>query len=293
MKIYIDGNYYSKDEAKISVFDHGLLYGDGIFEGIRIYNGKAFMLKAHIKRLFECAKAIMLQIPHSAEELTDIVKESIQKNDMHKDGSTGYIRLIITRGPGDLGLDPAKCEKAGVIIITGQITLYPAEYYSKGIKIITSSVRRNSADSIDPKIKSLNYLNNILAKIEAKNSGCLEAIILNKNGYVAECTGDNIFIIKNGILHTPDISNGALNGITRDSILKIAKKSGIETREGNLTLFDIYNADECFLTGSGAEIMPVTEVDSRIIENGLPGEITLKLLDDYRKMVNEFTYEDE
>ncbi len=282
MKVFIDGRYYSKEDAKISVFDHGLLYGDGVFEGIRIYNGKAFLLEEHLTRLFNCAKVIMLAIPYNKNELAEIIKDSIAQNDLNKNSDTGYIRLVVTRGVGDLGLDPAKCAKASVIIITNQITLYPAENYSKGIAIITSSVRRNPADSIDPKIKSLNYLNNILAKIEAKNAGCLEALILNHNGFVAECTADNIFIFANGILMTPDPGCGSLEGITRDTVMKIAAKENITVQQKNLTLYDIYTADECFITGSGAEIMPVVSVDKRVIGNGIPGEKTLYLLEKFR-----------
>ncbi|MBN1498980.1 MAG: branched-chain-amino-acid transaminase [Spirochaetes bacterium] len=291
MKVFIDGSYFSKEDAKISVFDHGLLYGDGIFEGIRIYNGKAFLLKEHIDRLFDCAKFTMLNIPYSKTEMIDLVKESIIQNDKNKISDSGYIRLLITRGSGDLGLDPAKCSKVSVIIITDKISLYPEEYYSKGISIITSSIRRNSADSCDPRAKSLNYLNNILAKMEAKNAGCLEALLLNHNGYVAECTADNIFIIKNNILMTPDVSCGALEGITRNTVIDIAVSEKIKVEQKNLTLFDIYTADECFITGSGAEIMPVTSVDKRIIKNGTPGPITLNLLDLFREFINNYNYE--
>ncbi len=291
MKIFIDGVYYPKEDAKISVFDHGLLYGDGIFEGIRIYNGKAFLLEDHLIRLFNCAKALMLEIPYSKKELSNIIKDSIAQNNLGKPSDTGYIRLVITRGVGDLGLDPAKCSKTSIIIITNQISLYPAENYSKGIALITSSVRRNSADSLDPKIKSLNYLNNILAKMEAKNAGCLEALILNHNGFVAECTADNIFIINNKTLMTPDTSCGSLAGITRDTVIKIAEKENIPVQQKNITLFDVYTADECFITGSGAEIMPVVSVDKRIIGDGIPGSMSLSLLEKFHNFTQNYNYE--
>ena len=281
-QIYIDGTYYNRDEAKISVYDHGLLYGDGIFEGIRIYSGKVFKLKEHIDRLFESAKAIHLSISMNKEELTEEVLRAVQKNKK----SEGYIRLIVTRGVGDLGLDPFLCEKATVIIIVDDIKLYPDELYKKGIAIITASTRRVGRESIDPRIKSLNYLNNILAKIEAKQNGCLEALMLNNEGYVTECTGDNIFLVKNGTLYTPHPSAGILKGITRDTILELAEALSIPWEETTLTIFDCYSADECFLTGSGAEVIPVVSIDGREIGIGKPGIVTDKLRNEFRKYIS-------
>jgi len=282
MKIYIDGNYYSKEQAKISVFDHGLLYGDGIFEGIRIYNKHVFKLKEHLLRLYKSAKAINLNIPLTIEEMEKTVNEVVRINKKED----GYIRLIITRGRGDLGIDPGKCLAPSVIIIASDIELYPKEYYTNGIKIITSSLRRLPADGLDPRIKSLNYLNNILAKIEAKNSGCLEAVMLNKQGFVTECTGDNIFIIKDQEIITPQLCEGILDGITRQTIFEFGKQLGMLVRQSRLSQYDLYNADECFLTGSGAEIIPVVEIDGRKVGNGKPGNWTKTLI----KIFNEKKY---
>ncbi len=275
MKIYIDGKYYSKEDAKVSVFDHGLLYGDGVFEGIRVYAGKAFLLSEHVERLYMSAKAILLDIPVTADEMNGLVVDAIVQN-----GTTnGYIRLVVTRGVGTLGIDPSKCTKASIIIIVGEIELYPQEYYERGIAIVTASSRRLPSDGIDARIKSLNYLNNILAKLEAVRAGCLEAVMLNKEGYVTECTGDNIFIVKRGTLLTPGTYAGALSGITRGYVLGLAKETGIDCEERVLTRYDLYNADECFLTGTGAEIMPVTSIDGRIIGSGEKGRITGKLIE--------------
>ena len=280
MKIYIDGNYYDRENAKISVFDHGLLYGDGIFEGLRIYNSKVFKLKEHIKRLYMSAKAINLDIGMSLQEMEDTVNEIVKKNNKEN----GYIRLLVTRGAGDLGIDPAKCKKASVIIITADISLYPEEYYEKGISIITSSTRRMPADCLDPRIKSLNYLNNIMAKLEATQAGCLEAVMLNKEGFVTECSADNIFIIKEGKIISPKSYNGSLEGITRETVFDIAETLSIECKEDTLTRYDLYNADECFITGTGAEIMPVTAVDSRKIGSGIPGKITRMLIKKFKSI---------
>lgn len=274
MKIYIDGKYYDKDNAVISVFDHGLLYGDGVFEGIRIYNGRVFRLKEHIERLYMSAKAIMLQIPMDAPEMEKAVTEAVKVNNKEN----GYIRLVVTRGMGSLGINPMKCPNPTVIIIVDDIELYPEEHYRNGIKIITSSVRRVSADVFDVRIKSLNYLNNVLAKIEAIQSGCLEAVMLNRDGLVAECTGDNIFIVKNSKVFTPAPVNGALDGITKDTVLELAKRNGIDALEKALTQYDLYNADECFLTGTGAQIIPVIQIDGRRVAGGKPGAVTLKLI---------------
>lgn len=283
MKIYIDGKYYSKDEAKISVFDHGLLYGDGIFEGIRIYDGKVFKLKEHIKRLFLSAKALMLELPGTFDDMCRLVEEAVTVNEKNE----GYIRLIITRGTGDLGIDPAKCPAVSVIIIVGDIQLYPEQMYIDGISIITASQRRMSPDNFDPRIKSLNYLNNIMAKIEAKQAGCLEAVMLNRAGYVAECTADNIFIIRDSVLYTPAAVDGALAGITRGTVLELAAAAGIKCKECSLTGYDLYTADECFMTGSGAEIMAVTKIDGRVIGSGKMGDVTERLLKNFREYVRK------
>ena len=272
--IYIDGEYYKKEDARISVYDHGLLYGDGVFEGIRIYRNRIFRLRDHIERLFQSARAIRLSIPLDPDEMEKAVSNTVKLSKKED----GYIRLVVTRGEGSLGIDPAKCKRATVIIIVDDIQLYPAEYYRKGIKIITASSRRISPDSLDPRIKSLNYLNNIMAKIEAANSGCQEAVMLNREGYVAECTADNIFIVRDETLLTPLGSKGALNGITKNEVIRIAQKEGIDTQEAELTQYDLYNSDECFLTGTGAEIIPVVEIDGRVIGHGMPGEITQRLM---------------
>lgn len=283
MKIYIDGKYYEKENAKISVFDHGLLYGDGIFEGIRIYNGKIFKLKEHIKRLYKSAKGILLEMPMNEDELESEVIKAVKLNNK-KDG---YIRLVVTRGEGNLGIDPAKCEKASIIIIVADLKMYPEEYYKNGIEVITCSTHRVSPSAFDPRIKSLNYLNNVLAKIEAKQAGVLESIMLNNNGYVVECTGDNIFIIVDGNLLTPASYVGALDGITKDTIIKISDLLGIPTKEALLTKYDLYNADECFLTGTGAEVIPVIKIDGRMIGDGKPGKFTKQILDNFRRVVIE------
>jgi len=281
MKIYIDGKYYDRGEAMISVFDHGLLYGDGVFEGIRIYNGKVFKLKEHVERLYQSAKAILLDIPINRTEMENAVLDAVHEN-AKKDG---YIRLVVTRGEGPLGLDPAQCTKPSVIIIVGDIQLYPQEYYEKGIAVVTAASRRMPADSLDPRVKSLNYLNNIMAKVEAKQSGCLEAVLLNHQGYVTECTADNIFIVKDGTLLTPAPHYGALDGITRMTVMNIALSCGITSRETALTRYDLYTADECFMTGTGAEIMPVTKIDGRLIGSGEPGPATKSLIEEFRKVV--------
>jgi len=279
MKIYIDGKYYDKADAKVSVFDHGLLYGDGIFEGIRIYNGKVFRLKEHIERFYESAKAIILEILMTKEEMKAAVEDAVKVNE-RKDG---YIRLMVTRGEGSLGLDPASCKKATVIIIVSDIQLYPKEYYEKGIALVTVTSRRIPSECLDPRIKSLNYLNNIMAKLEAKQAGCLEAVMLNTQGFVAECTADNIFIVKEGRLLTPSVYHGALEGITRQTVMEIAEKIGIKSEETTLAPYDLYTADECFLTGTGAEIVPVVKIDGRVIGSGVPGKVTKMLVENFKK----------
>lgn len=280
MKIYIDGKFYSERDAKVSVFDHGLLYGDGIFEGIRAYNSRVFKLKEHIDRLWYSAKAIMLDIPMTPDQMTKAVLETCRVNKIRD----GYVRLVVTRGIGTLGLNPNRCKKPSVIIIAGQVQLYPQEYYQKGLEIITVPTTRNLHAALNPAIKSLNYLNNILAKIEANNAGCEEAIMLNADGYVAECTGDNIFLIKGNRLHTPPLSAGALYGITRGVVMELAAQAGLEVSEPNLTRYDVFNADECFLTGTGAELVPVIKVDGRVIGTGKPGDWTRKLVDQYHAL---------
>ncbi len=283
MKIYIDGNYYPKEEACVSVFDHGLLYGDGVFEGLRIYNGKIFKAAEHVDRLFASAKAINLTIGHTHEEFVGLLYDSLRQNGRDVAGKNGYIRVVVTRGIGDLGLDPAKCARSSVIIICGDIQLYPDEYYQKGISIASVSVRRSAVDVLDPRIKTLNYLNNIMAKIEAKQSGALEALILNREGFIAECTADNIFMVKDGILYTPTLSSNALGGITRGTVLDLARGQNMEVRECLLAQYDLYTSDECFLTGSGAEIIPVVKADGRIIGDGTPGKVTEQLRNAYRQ----------
>ena len=273
MKIYIDGSFFSRDDARVSVFDHGLLYGDGIFEGIRIYHGEIFRLEEHIYRLFQSAAAIKLDIPLSFEELIAAVIETADLN-KKKDG---YIRLIVTRGVGDLGLNPRLCLRPSIIIIIDDIQLYPEEFYRNGISIITSSIRRIPPDSLDPRIKSLNYLNNILAKTEALQAGVPEAIMLNHQGHVAECTADNIFIVRDGEILTPDPIEGALDGITRQVVMECALVNELPFYETPLSQYDLYTADECFLTGTGAELIPVTEIDGRMIGDGKPGQIFAEL----------------
>lgn len=281
MKVYINGRFYEKDEAKISVFDHGLLYGDGVFEGIRSYNRLVFKLKEHIDRLFESAQSIMLKISLSKEQLIKAVILTLKENNL-KDA---YIRLVLTRGEGDLGLDPRKCRgNTTTIIIADRIVLYPEKFYKEGLTIITVPTVRNLPEALNPQIKSLNYLNNILAKIEAANAGCDEAIMLDSLGYVAECTGDNIFIAKANHLYTPPQCMGTLRGITRDTVLEIARKSKIPAHEHVITRHEVYISDECFLTGTAAEIIPVVVVDGRTIGKGLPGKLTLSLMKKFKEL---------
>jgi branched-chain amino acid aminotransferase len=272
--VYIDGTFFKKDDAKISVFDHGFLYGDGVFEGIRSYNKSVFRLREHLDRLYESAHTIMLRIPLTKKEMTRAVVKTLQKNKL-KDA---YIRLVVSRGTGDLGLDPQKCPKATVIIITDRIVLYPEEFYQNGLEIITVPTVRNLPNALNPGVKSLNYLNNIMAKIEAANVGYKEAIMLNYDGSVAECTGDNIFIVRKGALCTPPTHVGALKGITRDAIIDLAKKNKIAFSECILSRHELYNADEIFLTGTAAEVIPVIKIDGRLIGSAKPGPVTKKLL---------------
>ncbi len=290
LMIYLDGQWVPKSEAKISVFDHGLLYGDGVFEGIRAYKGLVFKLKEHITRLSESAHTLMLEIPMTAKEIETAIVETLRRNKL----LDAYIRIVVTRGPGDLGLDPAKCKKATVFIITDKIVLYPESLYKKGLDIITVPTVRNLPEAVNPSIKSLNYLNNILAKIEAKNSGCMEALMLNHQGYVAECTGDNVFMVRaegaegKPLLLTPPTYLGALKGITRDAIIELSRELAISFEERILTRHDLYNGDEVFLTGTAAEIIPVVKIDGRKIGPGVPGPVTARL----RKAFNALTARD-
>ncbi len=281
-RVYINGKLFDKADAKISVYDHGLLYGDGVFEGIRVYHGKVFKHREHVDRLYESAKSIALEIPMSREDMMKAVNDTVKANNK----VNGYIRLIVTRGPGTLGLDPRKCEP-NIICIVDDISLYPAELYEVGLEIITAATIRNHPNAVNPRVKSLNYLNNILAKIEAIRAGCLEAIMLNHKGEVAECTGDNLFLVKNGVLKTTTSESGILEGVTRNVVLELAKKAGIPTVECCLTRHDVYIADECFLTGTAAEIIAVTKVDDRPIGTGKPGAITKLLRERFQEVTKE------
>ena len=274
MKIYIDGQFYDKENAKISVFDHGLLYGDGVFEGIRFYNGRVFRLDEHIARLFDSAKAICLDPGLGQAEITEAVLETIRQNELRD----GYVRLVVTRGCGDLGLNPALCPRATIFIIASKITLYPPDKYENGLHVITCSTRRIPHGALSPMVKSLNYLNTVLAKIEAAQAGAGEGLMLNEQGYVAECTGDNIFTVKNGRIFTPPISSGALAGVTRGVVFEIAAEFGLPISEPEMTRYDIYTADECFLTGTAAEVIPAVRLDNRVIGTGNPGPVTKRLI---------------
>jgi branched-chain amino acid aminotransferase len=281
--VYIDGEYYPKSQAKISVYDHGLLYGDGVFEGIRAYNGVVFKLKEHIDRLYRSAHAIMLQIPMTKEEMINTVLETLRKNNL-KDA---YIRLVVTRGVGDLGLDPRKCSKPTIIIITDTIALHKSEAKEKGITAMLTWVKRDPVDATSHEIKSLNYLNSILAKIEANISGVDEAICLDKNGFVCEGVAENIFIVKNGRIYTPPSYTGALPGITADAVKELAKSLGYEVIEKNITPYELFTADEVFFTGTAAEIIPVREINKRQIGNGKPGPITKRLMEEFSRLVQD------
>ncbi|HEX2101600.1 MAG TPA: branched-chain-amino-acid transaminase [Candidatus Synoicihabitans sp.] len=281
MKIYLDGQLVDRAEAKISVFDHGLLYGDGIFEGIRLYDGNVFRLDEHLERLEYSAKALMLKIPITRTEMAEAVCATCRANNLQN----GYIRLVVTRGVGDLGLAPWLCPKPSVFIIADKIALYPPEYYTKGLEIVTVPTRRINPAALSPSIKSLNYLNNILAKMEAKQFGALEAVMLNDQGFVAECTGDNIFIVHKNKLYTPAAQQGGLKGITRDAIFDIAQEIGVSIEEHDLTRYDLWNSDECFLTGTGAEVIPVVKLDGREIGAGRPGPVFERVLEVFRRRV--------
>jgi branched-chain amino acid aminotransferase len=282
-KVYINGKFYEKADAKVSVYDHGLLYGDGVFEGIRIYASKVFKLAEHIERFYESARHIMLEVPLSRDQLRDAVLNTVRINAKHD----GYIRLIITRGAGSLGIDPRKTTDPQVIVIVDDISLYPPELYENGMEIMVASTIRNHPGALNPRIKSLNYLNNILAKIEATRAGCLEAIMLNVNGEVAECTADNIFFVKHGELRTPPLHAGLLEGITRNTVMELAQAADIPVREMTLTRHDVYSAEECFLTGTGAEIIPAVKCDGRVIGTGKPGPITRQLRERFHALVRQ------
>lgn len=281
LKVYIGGKFVDKEDAKISVYDHGLLYGDGVFEGIRSYAGNVFRMKEHVDRLYESARAIHLVIPMTREEMAKAIEDTLAINNF----TDAYIRLVVTRGAGSLGLDPRRTTDPQVIVITDSISLYPEEYYENGLAIITAGTIRNHPAALSPRIKSLNYLNNIMAKIEGTNAGCLEALMLNHAGYVAECTGDNIFIVKNGVIHTPSIDAGILDGITRRAVIDLATSQGMAVVERTMERHDILTADECFLTGTAAEVIPVTKLDGRPIGLGEVGPVSRRLRAAYGKMV--------
>ncbi|WP_126427926.1 branched-chain-amino-acid transaminase [Brevibacillus marinus] len=281
--IYLNGEFVEKENAKVSVYDHGFLYGDGVFEGIRAYNGTVFRLKEHIERLYESALSILLEIPLTMDEMIEAVVETLRRNQLRD----AYIRLVVSRGTGDLGLDPRNCKAPNIVIIAEQLQLYPQELYENGMRIITVPTRRNRPDSLDPRIKSLNYLNNILAKIEARLAGVSEALLLNSEGYVTEGTGDNVFLVKRGVIYTPPCYLGALGGITRQTIIDIAQRLGYVVKEEAFTRHDVYIADEVFLTGTAAEVISVVEVDGRKIKDGKPGPVTNHLLQEFRRYVQE------
>jgi branched-chain amino acid aminotransferase len=280
MKIYIDGEFHDKENAKISVFDHGLLYGDGVFEGIRFYHGRVFRLEEHIDRLFDSARAIALDIGMEKSAVAEATLETIRQNDLRD----GYIRLVVTRGVGDLGLNPMLCPKASIIVIASRITLYPAENYENGLDVVTCATRRIPHGALSPMVKSLNYLNNVMAKIEAQNAGAGEGLMLNEQGFVAECTGDNIFIVKNGVISTPPIASGALAGVTRAVVFELAREFGIPILEPMMTRYDIFTADECFLTGTAAEVIPAVKLDTRPIGDGRPGPVTRRLITRFHEL---------
>ena len=282
-QIYIDGSFFAEADAKISVFDHGLLYGDGIFEGIRFYNGRVFRLEEHLERLWDSARSICLEIPIGRAEMTEALLETIRQNVLQE----GYIRLVVTRGIGNLGLNPTQCKRPSVIIIAATIALYSKEVYEKGLTVVTCATRRTGPATLNPAVKSLNYLNNVMARIEANLAGADEALMLNDAGNVAECTADNVFIVKRNQIFTPPISAGALRGITRSVVFDIAAELDLKITETDITRHDVFVADECFLTGTAAELIPVIKADGRVIGNGKPGSITLKMIERFRKLTRE------
>ncbi len=283
MQVYVNGEFCGKEDARISVFDHGVLYGDGVFEGIRVYAGKIFKFDEHLERLYESAKSIDLAPPLPLDRMKEAIRETVRRNRL----PDAYIRVLITRGIGDLGLDPYQCGKSGLIIIVDKIALYPPELYDRGLGVVTVATQRNLPEAVNPRIKSLNYLNNILAKIEAINAGVEEAIMLNSFGFVSECAGDNIFAVRKGMILTPSISMGVLEGITRNVVIEMARAKGVEVKQLVMTRHDLFIADECFLTGTAAEIIPVVKVDGRQIGEGKPGPITRELMKDYHRLTRE------
>jgi branched-chain amino acid aminotransferase len=282
-KIYVDGEFYSEANAKVSVFDHGLLYGDGIFEGIRFYNGRVFRLEEHLERLWDSGRSICLEIPMSKKQMTEALLETIRQNHLRD----GYVRLLVTRGIGNLGLNPTQCEKPSVIIIVAKIALYHEDFYRKGLSVITCATRRSNPASLNPAVKSLNYLNNVMARIEANLAGADEALMLNDAGNVAECTADNVFVVKHSQIFTPPITAGALRGITRSIVFEIGAEFDIKVLETDITRHDVFVADECFLTGTAAEIVPVVKADGRMIGNGKPGPVTTRVIARFREMTRE------
>lgn len=280
LQIHIDGKLYDEPDAKVSVFDHGLLYGDGVFEGIRFYSGRVFKLKEHIDRLFDSAKAIHLTVPLSHAEMTAVVLETIRANELRD----GYVRLVVTRGKGSLGLNPLLCERASVVVIASKIALYDEEKYSQGLTVVTCGTRRPAPAALSPSVKSLNYLNNVMGKLEAITAGAEEGVMLNEQGFVAECTGDNIFSVKGGKIFTPPVASGSLNGITRSAVLEVAREEGFELVECEMTRYDLYTADEFFLSGTAAEVVPVVRYDARVIGDGKPGPVTLRIMEFYREL---------
>jgi branched-chain amino acid aminotransferase len=282
-RVYINGKLYDKADAKISVYDHGLLYGDGVFEGIRVYEGKIFKLREHVDRLYESARSIKLEIPISREQMAEAVSSTVTANAKRN----GYIRALVTRGAGYLGIDPRKASNPQVIIIVDDISMYPQELYENGMEIVSASTVRNHPNALNPRIKSLNYLNNILAQIEAVQAGCFEALMYNHKGELAECTGDNVFLVKRRILKTPPIDAGILEGITRSTVMELARAANIPVQEITLTRHDVYSADECFLTGTGAEVVPVVKCDGRVIGSGRPGPITAQLREQFQQLVRQ------
>jgi len=281
MEIYLDGEWHSRESAKVSVFDHGLLYGDGVFEGIRVYNRRIFRLDAHLDRLYASARALALTIPLDRDQMREAVRETVRRN--RKEDA--YIRLVVTRGVGDLGIDPRTCPHPSVIIVVTDIRVYPPALSDEGVKVITSATRQVSHEAFDPRVKSLNYLKNVLAKIDAQRAGAQEAILLNAEGFIAECTADNLFVVRGGRLLTPSPQDGALEGVTRGAILELAAEANISAAQTRLTRYDVYTADECFVTGTGAELMPVTEADGRPIADGKPGPVTHRLTEAFHALV--------
>ncbi len=279
--VFMNDRLVPEDQARVSVFDHGLLYGDGVFEGLRSYQGHVFRLKAHLDRLWESARAICLEIPLSPEAIAQAISDTLAANHL----LDGYVRLVVTRGAGSLGLDPSRTKNPQVIVIADTINLYPSEYYEKGLRIVTAATQRTHSAALSPRIKSLNYLNNIMAKLEGLQAGCVEALMLNHKGEVAECTGDNIFLVRAGSLLTPPPDAGILEGITRHAVMELAHKAGIVVREATLVRHDLYTAEECFLTGTAAEVIPVVTIDGRTIGSGSPGPITTRLIKDFYALV--------